>query len=120
MFALDQVLPWGRSFDEYRRMFALIDADLGLKILDCAGGPASFNAEATQLGASVVSVDPLYGFDAQAIRSRIDTTYAQIMDETKRHSHQFVWNSIASVDELGRMRMQAMQKFLDDYETGKR
>ena len=23
MFALDEVVPWGRSFDEYRRMFAL-------------------------------------------------------------------------------------------------
>ena len=27
MFTLDQVVPWGRSFDEYRRMFALTDDD---------------------------------------------------------------------------------------------
>jgi hypothetical protein len=34
MFTLDEVVPWGRSFDEYRRMFALTDRELGLKIVD--------------------------------------------------------------------------------------
>jgi len=33
MFILDRVVPWGRSFEEYRRMFALSDADLQLRIL---------------------------------------------------------------------------------------
>jgi hypothetical protein len=28
MFTLDQVVPWGRSFEEYRHMFALSGADL--------------------------------------------------------------------------------------------
>ena len=50
MFTLDEVVPWGRSFDEYRRMFALTDRELGLKIVDCGSGPASFNAEATRRG----------------------------------------------------------------------
>jgi hypothetical protein len=45
MFTLDQVVPWGRSFSEYRRMCALSDADLESRILGCAGGPASVNAE---------------------------------------------------------------------------
>ena len=59
MFTLDQVVPWGRSFAEYRRMFALSDADLGLTIVGCGDGPASFNAEATALGATVISCDPI-------------------------------------------------------------
>jgi hypothetical protein len=28
MFTLDQVVPWGRSYDEYRRLFALTGDDL--------------------------------------------------------------------------------------------
>ena len=44
MFTLDQVVPWGRSFDEYRRMFALSDDDLTGSILGCGDGLASFNA----------------------------------------------------------------------------
>jgi hypothetical protein len=62
MFTLDQVVPWGRSFEEYRRMFALSDAELHLRILGCADGPASFNAESTRRGTAVISIDPLYLF----------------------------------------------------------
>jgi hypothetical protein len=71
MFTLDQVVPWGRSFDEYRRMFALTDDDLQLRIVGCGDGPASFNAEATRLGSTVVSCDPIYRYDAEELRQRI-------------------------------------------------
>jgi hypothetical protein len=36
MFTLDRVVPWGRSFDEYSRMFTLTSTDLRSKILGCA------------------------------------------------------------------------------------
>jgi len=42
---LEKVVPFGRSMDEYRKMFALTDGDLDRKILGVADGPASFNAE---------------------------------------------------------------------------
>ena len=31
MFSLDYVVPWGRFFDEYRRVFALAEADAAVK-----------------------------------------------------------------------------------------
>jgi len=34
--AYEQVLPWGRSFDEYRRMFDLSDGDLARRVIDAA------------------------------------------------------------------------------------
>ena len=117
MFTLDQVVPWGRSFDEYRRMFALTDADLRLRILGCADGPASFNAEATGRGANVISCDPIYRWDRQQLRERIDATYQQIVDQTRQNAHEFVWDSIRSVEELGHVRRAAMQAFLDDYSS---
>jgi hypothetical protein len=43
---LTEIVPWGRSFDEYRAMFALSEGDLGGRILGCGDGPASFNAKA--------------------------------------------------------------------------
>jgi hypothetical protein len=120
MFTLDQVLPWGRSLDEYRRMFALSDADLGtLNILGCADGPASFNAEATRRGDSVISCDPIYQFNVIEIRARISETYDQIVEQTRKNMDQFVWTSIKSVEELADMRMAAMRMFLDDYDMGK-
>jgi hypothetical protein len=120
MFTLDHVVPWGRSFDEYRRMFALCDDDLRGRILGCGDGPAGFNAEGTARGSRITSCDPLYRYDADDIRQRIDATHEDIMAETRRNADEFVWTSIASPEELGRTRMAAMNTFLNDYEQGRR
>jgi hypothetical protein len=118
MFTLDQVVPWGRSFDEYRHMFALTDDDLQMKIVGCGDGPASFNAEATRRGSSVVSCDPIYRYDVEQLRERIASTCEQILEQTRRNSSEFVWSTIRSVDELGAVRMAAMNEFLRDYSRG--
>ena len=119
MFTLDQVVPWGRSFDEYRSMFALTDDELGRKIVGCGDGPASFNSEATRRGTEVVSCDPIYRYDVEQLRDRIASTYDEVMDQTRRNADEFVWNAIRSIEELGNVRMAAMKNFLDDYPTGK-
>jgi hypothetical protein len=119
MFTLEQVVPWGRSFDEYCQMFALASDDLALRILGCGDGPASFNARATRRGADVISCDPIYQWDTLQIRERIAATYHEILDQARQNADEFVWDSIASVDELGAARMAAMDEFLDDYSHGK-
>lgn len=119
MFTLDQIVPWGRSFDEYRRMFALEGGELRSRILGCADGPASFNAEATRRGARVVSCDPLYHWDTSAIRDRIAVTSDEILEQTRRNREEFVWDAIPSVEALGRIRMAAMETFLEDYPHGR-
>ncbi len=121
MFTLDHVVPWGRSFDEYRRMFALTSEDLDRRILGCGDGPASFNAEATRRGHRVLSCDPIYRFERAQIQERIATTYEQVLTQTRLNAHEFVWgNGIRTVEELGQVRMAAMQTFLEDFESGKR
>ena len=119
MFTLEQIVPWGRSFDEYRSMFALSSDDLALRILGCGDGPASFNAEAARRGMAVTSCDPIYRWETVHIRERIVATYDQILDQTRRNSDEFVWTSIRSIDELGHVRMAAMEAFLDDYRQGR-
>jgi hypothetical protein len=118
MFTLEEVVPWGRSFDEYRLMFVLRDADLARRILGCGDGPASFNAEATSRGLTVVSVDPIYQCTAAQVQQRIEATYETVLEQTRRNAHEFVWRAIGSVEELGRVRMAAMRAFLDDYPEG--
>ena len=46
-FTLENVVPWGRSYDEYVSMFDLTEVDLGLRLLGCGDGPAGFNAALT-------------------------------------------------------------------------
>lgn len=101
-------------------MFALTDADLQLSILGCADGPASFNAEATARGYSVVSCDPIYRFSTGQIRQRIRETTEVILDQARRNRHEFVWTSIQSVEQLRDLRTSSMATFLDDFEAGKR
>lgn len=121
MFTLSSVVPWGRSYDEYVRMFALTESDLRGRVLGCGDGPASFNAEATRRGTRVVSLDPLYRFDAAQIRQRIHETSAEVLEQARRNAHEFVWDAaIPDVEALERVRMTAMGAFLDDYEQGRR
>jgi hypothetical protein len=119
MFTLDRVVPWGRSFDEYRQMFALSEIDLRSRILGCADGPASFNAQASRRGAAVVSCDPLYGANTRQIRQRIEATFDEMLDQTRRNADEFVWDTITSVDELAALRTSAMEAFLADYDEGR-
>lgn len=117
-FTLNAVVPWGRSFKEYQRMFALAGADLDGRILGCADGPASFNAEATRMGKRVVSCDPLYRCSGPEIRARINATYPKMMEQTRRNHNEFVWTEFTSADDVGPVRMEAMDTFLDDYDAG--
>jgi hypothetical protein len=118
-FSLNQIVPWGRSFAEYVAMFALSGDDLGKRLLGCGDGPAAFNARLTSRGGRVLSVDPLYRFTADDIRRRIHQTYGDVMAQTRKNAHEFIWTTIASVEELGRVRMAAMEEFLCDYPRGK-
>lgn len=117
-FELDSIVPWGRSLDEYIAMFALSSSDLRTRILGCGDGPASFNALLTARGGRVTSLDPLYRYSQSDIRKRIDATYPAVLEQTRRNADEFIWTTIRSPDELGRVRMQAMEDFLADYPRG--
>jgi hypothetical protein len=115
---LEQVVPWGRSLAEYRRMFDLQDSDLNKRILDCAGGPASFNAEMTAQGYHVIACDPVYQFDVTGIQQRITDTYDMIIAGVKANIDSYVWQEIQSPEQLGEVRMAAMEQFLADFPLG--
>ena len=97
-------------------MFLLSSDDLEKKIIGCGDGPASFNAELSTRGGNVTSIDPIYQFAPDHIRSRIEEVYPQIIEQVSGNRNDYVWKTIHSVEELGKARMQAMTTFLDDYE----
>ena len=117
-FQLADVVPWGRTFDEYVAMFSLDEADRSRSILGCADGPASFNAEALRRAVKVVSADPLYQFSVAQIRGRIAATAPTIARQLRDNAQDFLWSHFKSVDELVAARMAAMQVFLADLATG--
>ncbi|MDZ8187964.1 MAG: class I SAM-dependent methyltransferase [Nostoc sp. ChiSLP02] len=112
------ILIWGRSTEEYTRMFGLTFEDIKLKILDCAGGPASFNVEMTRRGGNVVSCDPIYKLDKSEIAQRIQQANGEVINALQGNPDNFVWQDIQSPNQLLKMRKSAMQKFLEDFPLG--
>ncbi|MEQ5837819.1 class I SAM-dependent methyltransferase [Marinobacter sp. NFXS9] len=115
---LANVVPWGRSFEEYQAMFGLSEGDLNRRILGCGDGPASFNAEATERGCKVTSCDPVYQFQAEKIRRRIEDVYPDIMAKMQQGADNYIWDSLGGVERLGEVRMKAMSRFLSDFDIG--
>lgn len=115
---LTEIIPWGRTLEEYQLMFNLSPANLNLKILGCGDGPASFNAEMTALGHSVISVDPIYQWSGEQIKQRVQNTYESVVSQVRQNSQDYVWNRFQNADELGQSRWAAMERFLLDYEAG--
>ncbi|EAW38279.1 hypothetical protein [Lyngbya sp. PCC 8106] len=118
-FQLSNIIPWGRSFEDYLEMFALTPEDLERSILDCAGGPASFNVDMKRRGYRVISCDPIYQFSASKINQRIQETYSIVVEQLHQNKENYVWNNIKSPEHLGELRMEAMQRFLEDFSLGK-
>lgn len=100
-------------------MFGLTNSDLRRRILGCGDGPASFNSEFAKRGGHVVSIDPIYSLNAGQIQKRISEIYETVIRQMYKNTNDYVWTAIRSVEELGRVRMTAMQDFLSDYGAGK-
>lgn len=118
-FKLNSVVPWGRNFSEYKAMFMLTDEDLQKKIAGFGDGPASFNFEADKMGMNVTSYDIVYQFSKVELQNRIEEVRGIVMEQMAENMDNYVWKNIKSLDELERIRMSAMNMFLEDFEIGK-
>jgi hypothetical protein len=116
---LEQVVPFGRSLDEYIKMFNLTDGDLQKSILSVADGPASFNAEGTQRGYRIKSIDPLYIFTAGQISDRFYQVVDNIIEQIEQTPDDWVWTYHKSPLGLRKNREQTKQLFCADFERGK-
>ncbi len=113
------VVPFGRSLDEYQKLFNLTDGELTKRILSVAEGPASFNAEMMQREHSVISLDPLYRFSAEEIEQQFYDVVDDIIQQVKARPENWVWSYHQSPEDLRRNREKALVCFVKDYELGK-
>lgn len=116
---LENIVPFGRSLDEYTKMFNLSAPDLQKRILGVGDGPASFNAEATVKGAKITSIDPIYQFDGAEIKQRFDAVVDNIIDQVIATTDSWVWEYHKNPQDLKASRIKAMEAFLQDYQQGK-
>jgi hypothetical protein len=117
---LANVAFFGRSLDEYAKFFALdLTALRGRPVLDVAGGPASFTAEACRRGIDAVAVDPLYGEGPAALGAQVREDYANMFAQmrAKRSLLKFGPAGFSSLEAAEADRRAAAQRFLSDFET---
>jgi len=117
---LKNVVPLGRSFDEYRLMFNLSKSDLDKRIIGVGDGPASFNAEMNEMGKKVVSVDPIYFFSSKDIARKFDKVFDNIIDQVRNTPGDWTWTYHMSPDHLRQHRKEALDRFTNDFEEGKK
>jgi hypothetical protein len=99
-------------------MFALTPGDLLGKILDCAAGPSSFDAELIAEGHEVTSCDSIYSLTAEEIHARILATRDRMVANVRAAREEFVWQEFISPQHLGEVRIAAMQRSLTDFPEG--
>ena len=116
---LDKVVTFGRSLDEYIKMFNLYSEDLQQRILGVGDGPASFNAEGTAKGYNITSIDPIYQFDGAEIKHRFDAVVDNIIDQIIATPNNWVWSYHQNPQELKASRIKTLEVFLQDYQLGK-
>ena len=103
-----------RSFDEYRAMFALTDADLRGRVLDCPGGGASFTATARARGTAAYAVDPVYATPPQQLVTRLDTELTRGSAWATANAERYVWDHYGDPAGHARLRADSAATFVRD------
>ena len=103
-----------RSFDEYRAMFALTDADLRGRVLDCPGGGASFTAAARARGTDAIAVDPVYATAPRELTARLDAELARGSAWATANADRYVWDHYGDPAAHARLRAESAAVFARD------
>jgi hypothetical protein len=115
---LARVVPIGRSLDEYERMFRLSDRDRAGAILGAGDGPASFNAELTRAGGSVVSIDPIYALPPAEIAASFDASFDAVFAQVDATPDAWSWTYHPSPAALREHRRRTFRAFEADLAAG--
>ena len=71
-------------------------------------------------GGNIISVDPVYEFNSKQIRQRIDDIFDDMLMQVAANADNLRLDKFGSAEALGKVRLQAMHQFLDDFEKGKK
>lgn len=108
------MLVSSRSLDEYRRMFALTDADLAARILDCPGGAASLTAEVNAAGGRATACDPAYELPVEQVRETTLDSLGRGYAYHQANPDEYVWTYFRDPDHYLASRTRSVELFAAD------
>jgi hypothetical protein len=111
----DEIVPYGRSFDEYCLMFCLGEREAGQRVVGIGDGPSNFNAEASRRGWQVVSVDPIYRFACDRLADRCEAVVETMVGAVAMTPSHWIWSYHADEAELRVHRRRTTADFVRDF-----
>ncbi|MBS1776336.1 MAG: SAM-dependent methyltransferase [Bacteroidetes bacterium] len=106
---------WGRTLEEYTKMFSLGCISAETKILSIADGPSTFNLELRRNGVQVVSVDPIYSLPVEKMRACFEESYLFNKQFFYTYPEKFNLKEDDEVENLLSKRRRTFETFVDDY-----
>ena len=114
------LLLLGHTYDDYRDMFALSEADLHKSIVDFASDFSSFAAEMKRRNKNVVGIDKTYDLTGRSMEEHVWCLFEEMFESIKLQRHLFEWERHVSPEYLIQKRHAAAQMFLLDYGVGRK
>lgn len=110
---------WIYDFSDYQQMYDLTKGDLTKSIFDFSAGIASFNAEATQRGMSVISMDLMYAASEKEMHEQAKAFLQQVISQLKETPERLNKPSETAVNEVIHLWEKTEKLFLADYALGR-
>jgi SAM-dependent methyltransferase len=102
-----------RNLAEYRAFFALTDADVSRRILDCPGGAASVVAQLSAAGAEAVAVDPLYAASVGEVEALARRDAERANAHSLAGQDRYDWGFYGGARGHGAVRIDAAATFIE-------
>lgn len=110
---------WGRTLEEYQKMFSIDNILQSTKILSIADGPSTFNLQLRNLGIQITSVDPIYDLSADNLKQAFKKSYSFNKQFFLEYPEKFNLNGIEEIEKVLTKRQSTFDTFIQDYEKNK-
>ncbi len=111
----DHVSFWGRTMEEYTKMFSLNVLSPEMKILSIADGPSTFNLQLRKIGVHVTSIDPTYNLSKEDLKACFEKSFLFNKQFFNEYPEKFNLNGSGEIEKLLSKRRKTFETFYDDY-----
>ena len=116
---MKRLVLWGHHLDEYRDMFDLPQAALGMRFLEFQSGVSAFQADLRSQAAHLVSYDTWFDLSQADLQQKAEASFAERLTQITQRSEEFDLSRYAgSLEQLVAYRRQGMAEFFQDYDLG--
>ena len=116
---MERLVLWGHHLDEYRDMFDLPDAALGMRFLEFQSGVSAFQYELRGIAAHLLSYDTWFDLSQEALREKVTASFSARLAQIRAEITAFDLNRYdQSIEKLVHYRQQGIEHFFADYDLG--